>query len=292
MKQAGTIAFKVLYSRAYSSRMYQVALDERGIDARYSFWETPPERLSERVAALRDPDVMGAVVASPYKARVASLVDECHPLATRIGAITAIVNCGGRLVGYNTESPGLMRVLTEFARPAFDCHGKRAVIFGTGVTARAAVLILQENGIEEMIVIGRIEEQRRELQENFSTSIPGEHGTVHIQCALLGGEQAIRSLTRADIVVKAISLRQEDTAWLLAEKALPTGALVVDMLQNPPKTAFSLAANAHGCRFLGALYQALYQGALTFELWTDLPAPLKSMHATLGLVHGADRLRY
>jgi shikimate dehydrogenase len=92
-----------------SCDMQQAAFDAFGIEARYALWETPPDRLAERIASLRTPDKLGANVTIPYKEDVVRLVDESDSLAARIGAINTIVNRGGRLVGYNSAPLQVMR---------------------------------------------------------------------------------------------------------------------------------------------------------------------------------------
>ena len=62
-----------------------------------------------------------------------------------------------------------------------------------------------------------------------------------------------------------------DPAWL------PSGSLVCDIINNPPRTGLLRAAEARGCRVLGGLGMLVMQGALAFKLWTGREAPVRVM---------------
>jgi shikimate dehydrogenase len=153
VKQVGLIGYPV--SHSLSPQMQQAAFDALGIEARYVLWETQPGTLAQRIASLRSPGILGANVTIPYKEDVVSLLDEYDAAAVKIGAVNTIVNRDGRLVGYNTDAAGFIRALTDFTGCAFDCHGKKAVILGTGGAARAAAVALLENGVGELALLGR-----------------------------------------------------------------------------------------------------------------------------------------
>ena len=62
----------------------------------------------------------------------------------------------------------------------------------------------------------------------------------------------------------------------LGGQAAP-GALFVDIVYAPAHTAWLQAARAAGVRTLGGLPMLIYQGALAFELWTGVHAPVETM---------------
>ncbi|HEY7833651.1 MAG TPA: hypothetical protein VIG30_08790, partial [Ktedonobacterales bacterium] len=88
--RVGLIGHPVAHSR--SPALQQAALDACGIAARYELWDTPPEALAARVAALRAPGVLGANVTVPHKLAVMPLLDALAPSAARLaGAVNTIV---------------------------------------------------------------------------------------------------------------------------------------------------------------------------------------------------------
>jgi shikimate dehydrogenase len=282
MKQIGLIGLPVAHS--LSPRMQQAAFDASGLAARYVLWETQPEALPARVASLRAPEVPGANVTLPYKTDVLALVDAIEPLAARVGAINTIVNRNGRLIGYNTDVQGLLHALAGgFARP-FDGRGKCAVLLGTGGAARAAAVGLIESGVKELIVLGRTEAHLHALCQHLQNVARPAGSSASIEGRGLASSRAAEALARADMLINATSvgLAGKEQSVLIDVAALPTDALVLDMIFHPPETPLLRAAKAHGCRTLNGLTMLLYQGALAFEHWTGQTAPIEAMRQALG----------
>src|SRR6202140_4132097 len=153
VKHVGLIGFPVAHSR--SPQMHNAAFREMGFGAEYALWETPPGTLEKRVASLRAPAMLGANVTIPYKEDVVPKLDECDVLAGRIGAVNTIVHRNGKLVGYNTDAPGMLRALAECPGSPFDARDKETVILGTGGAARAAAVALLDQRAKSVCIIGR-----------------------------------------------------------------------------------------------------------------------------------------
>ena len=79
----------------------------------------------------------------------------------------------------------------------------------------------------------------------------------------------------ADLVIHATAVRDE----VLFE--LEEGQTLVDLPY--PRTATAEAAAAAGARVFGGLEVLVAQGAASFELWTESPAPVGAMRQALGL---------
>jgi shikimate dehydrogenase len=79
----------------------------------------------------------------------------------------------------------------------------------------------------------------------------------------------------ADVVIHTTPVRDE----VLFE--LGEGQTLVDLPY--PRTATARAAAAAGVRVLDGLEVLVAQGAASFELWTDRPAPVDAMRGALGL---------
>jgi shikimate dehydrogenase len=79
----------------------------------------------------------------------------------------------------------------------------------------------------------------------------------------------------ADLVIQATPVRDE----VLFE--LREGQTLIDLPY--PRTATAEAAAAAGARVLDGLEVLVAQGAASFELWTERPAPVDAMRRALGL---------
>ncbi|HKV60042.1 MAG TPA: shikimate dehydrogenase [Ktedonobacteraceae bacterium] len=278
MKQVGLIGYPVAHSR--SPQMHNAAFREIGFDAEYVLWETPPETLARRVGLLRAPDLLGANVTIPYKEDVVPLLDECDGLAIRIGAVNTIVNRNGKLIGYNTDAPGMLRALAECPGSPFNSRDKEAVILGTGGAARAAAIALLGAGAQSITLLGRDKARINILLDHLSAT-----ANRQINGALFNGAEARACLRTADLVVNAtsIGLKSSDDPLLIDVNLLPTSSVVMDMVFNAGLTPLLQAARAHGCFVMHGLSMLLYQGTLAFELWTGRDAPVEVMRKALGL---------
>jgi shikimate dehydrogenase len=101
-----------------------------------------------------------------------------------------------------------------------------------------------------------------------------QHALPHARVFSRGGEWP-PDATDADLVVNATSERDQ----VLVE--LHRGQTLVDLPY--PDTAMGAAARAAGAAVVGGLDVLVAQGAASFELWTDVPAPVGVMRAALGL---------
>lgn len=278
MKYAGLIGYPVAHS--LSPRMQQAAFDEYGIEALYVLWETAPDTLPARIASLRAPEMIGANVTIPYKAKALALVDERDALAIRVGALNTIVNRDGRLIGYNTDVQGFIRALAENAGHLLSGeNNRRAIIAGTGGAARAAALGLLENGFEELVLLGRTEAHLIQLQRDLQRIASLSGSAAHIRARRFGSSDLATLFARIDLLVNAtpVGLYENDAPLLLDVTLLPVTAVVMDMIFNPPETPLLRAAATHGCQTINGLSMLLYQGAQAFELWTGRDAPVAAM---------------
>ncbi len=294
---AGLIGHPVGHSR--SPAMQQAAFDALGIAARYVLWDTPPERLAERVAALRTPEMLGANVTIPYKTAVLPLLDAIAPEALRhAGAVNTIVReetaAGVRLVGHNTDVIALRRVLRE--QSAWS-EGRRVLVLGAGGAAQAALGVALLEGAEPWVATRRVEMARAALEALWQRSQhthdldaaaavrPCPPDWLARALALGDTPRLAATLAHTHVLINATPVgTQDSTASPLAPELLaqlPSGAYVFDMVYNPPVTALVRAARSAGLRASGGLPMLLYQGAEAFTLWTGMPAPLAVMRAAL-----------
>src|SRR6185312_160701 len=82
IRRVGLIGHPIAHSR--SPAMQQAAFDALGLPARYELWDAPDTvTLRERVAALRQPGMLGANVTIPWKEAVIPLLDDLDESARR-----------------------------------------------------------------------------------------------------------------------------------------------------------------------------------------------------------------
>jgi shikimate dehydrogenase len=204
----------------------------------------------------------GVNVTIPHKQEALRLADQATPRAGAIGAANTLTfDDAGGIHAENTDAPALIAALP------FAPAGRTALVLGAGGSARAVVWALMDGGASEVRVWNRTPERARAL------------------CAQLGGT-AVDRAEPADLLVNCTSIGLDGSP--LAFKQLPLGAdelrryeCVVDFVYRDRDTELVRAARARSVRVVDGLELLVGQGALSFEAFTGLPAPLDAMHASV-----------
>ena len=274
----GILGSPVAHSR--SPAMHNAAFRALGIDATYVAFEVAPARLADAVRGLAALGVGGVNVTVPHKEHVIDLLDEVSDAARAIGAVNTVVQRDGRLLGHNTDAPGLVRSLEDAKVPLRDA---RVVVLGAGGAARASVVGLARAGARQIVVAARRIEQAEALTERLSAGCPDTRLSV---CAM-AHDALSQAFKEATLLVQSTSatLAGQPGADAFAARlpwhALAPDARVVDLVYKPRETSVLQAARQRGLATVDGLGMLLHQGTRAFELWTGRPAPVSDMRAAL-----------
>ena len=100
---------------------------------------------------------------------------------------------------------------------------------------------------------------------------------------ILDGDWDIKDIIKSiDLIVNCtpLGMNKKDPLPIDA-KLLHKGLKLYDVVYNPLKTVFVIAACKKGIKASNGLGMLLYQGALAFELWTGQKAPISLMKKEL-----------
>ena len=267
-RSVGIIGHPVAHSL---SPIFQgAAFRAHGLDISYERWDTPGELLPARIASLRDPSCLGANVTIPHKEAVFPYLDELGGQSSRAGAVNTIVNREGRLFGFNTDGPGFIAALKNEAN--FDAAGRRFLLLGAGGAARGIAFALLEAGARSLAIWNRTANRAANLALALESAATGDQSISVTEAA---------DPSTVDCVINCTSVGMRgggaESATPCDPGLAPARSLFVDIVYAPERTPFLAAAEATGHRTLGGLPMLVYQGALAFELWTGIPAPIDVM---------------
>lgn len=250
-----------------SPAMHNAAFKKTGLDYIYLPFRVTPENLPGAISGLRSLNLRGMNVTIPHKVSVIPLLDELEPMAKKIGAINTIVNDNGYLKGYNTDAEGFLKSLSE---KDIAPSGKKIVILGAGGVSRAISFTLAEQGAE-IAILSRSQkiEWAEKLTINKSKVLAMELNDTNLKSVL----------SHADILVNATSvgMSPDTDNTLVPQELFRPGMLVFDVIYNPEKTRLLADAEKAGAVAVGGLDMLIWQGALSFELWTGIKAPADVM---------------
>lgn len=274
-KLCGLFGFPVEHS--LSPTMHNAAFQNSGLNWAYLPFAVHPDHLAKAVQGIHPLNLAGVNITVPHKQRVISLLDEIEPTAAKIGAVNTIVNCDGKLVGYNTDGAGFIRSLAEEAD--FRPQGKTVLMIGAGGAARAVAFTLALSGCKAIYFTNRTTETARELAQEIAL-----HCGTNTEVLPWGLKMPKEIVAGVDLVVQTTALGMWPN-WQAAPEfpfaAVHSGQLICDLIYTPRQTSFLQQAAAQGATVLNGMGMLLYQGVLAFELWTGQSAPIEIMKEAL-----------
>lgn len=225
----------------------------------YVLLPVSPDRLEQALRALPVLGFAGCNLTIPHKVAALALVDSVDATARRIGAInTVVVQPDGSLAGYNTDGFGYVHSLLD-EMPSWRADAGPATVIGAGGAARAVLVSLIEQGAREIRLCNRSQDTARQLAAELGSAVQA-----------VAWEQRHAALADAALLVNTTSLGMSGQAALdLSLDALPTGALVSDLVYVPMDTPLLAAARARGNPVVGGLGMLLHQARAAFERWFD-----------------------
>ena len=87
------------------------------------------------------------------------------------------------------------------------------------------------------------------------------------------------------VVINATSLGHHGSAPAVHPSWYSPESVAIELVYNPPVTAFMHAAQAAGARVENGLGMLIHQAALAFERWTGQPAPLAAYEQAAALAY-------
>ena len=254
--------------------MHNAAFSSLGLDYIYLPFRVEKGQLAKAIDGVRALNIRGLNVTIPHKVAVIPLLDGLETLAERIGAVNTIVNDNGHLKGYNTDASGFVKALLE---RGIEPQGKKIVILGAGGASRAISFTLAERDADLVILNRQLEiDWAVELASSISRFLGKE-----VKALELNEQNLSAVLKDADILVNATSVGMSPNSdeTPVPAKLLKAGLVVFDIVYNPIKTRLLTEAEVAGAETIDGLDMLVWQGALAFEMWTGVKAPVGIMKA-------------
>ena len=259
-----------------SPAMHNTAFQTLGLDYAYVSFKVKSLELRKAIEGIRGLNLRGVNVTIPHKVAVISLIDRIDPLAEKIGAVNTIVNDDGILTGYNTDAAGFLRALHE---KGIDVAEKKVLLLGAGGAGRSISNILAAEKAK-LTILNR--KQKISTMKDLAQRLVQYYG-ADVNVGELTNENLKKAINDVDILVNATSLGMSpdnDVTPVLAE-LLHADLTVFDIIYNPLPTRLLREAKAAGARTIDGLEMLVQQGALSFEKWTGIKAPVDVMRKSV-----------
>ena len=245
-------------SHSVSPAMQNAAIRALGLDAVYVPLRVDGVALAHVIRGLEAAGVAGNVTV-PHKVAAAQLLIRLTGVAKSIGAVNTFWSEGGRLVGDNTDVPGMLDALTTLKA------GDVWIVAGTGGSARAVVGAAKQRSA---LLLVRSRDPAR--------------GAAFAAWAREAGAEAVVDDGRsAAVAINAtpLGLQTTDPAPVSVERLHGVQA-VLDLVYAPGETAWVRQCRRAGLRAADGREVLVSQGAHAFErFFPDQRAPRQVMTA-------------
>lgn len=271
--RVGLISWPVGHS--LSPVMQNAAFEHLGLDWVYLPLPVQPGNLEEAIRGLVALNFAGCNISVPHKTHVIPFLDEITPAVAQMKAANTIKIVDGKVCGSNTDPDGFIGALRS---ADFQPEGTRILLIGAGGAARAALYGLSQVKGVQVHVLDVIEQQAASLVQDMRVLF-GENALDYLPY----GRPSFDTLRKqVDLVVNASPVGMHpnvDASPWPDDIDLPEQAAFFDIVYNPLETRFLSRAARAGRQTISGLMMLVKQGAVSFETWTNQPAPMDVMLA-------------
>lgn len=257
-------------AHSVSPIIHNNAFEKLGLNYAYLSFEVGKDNLKDAVQSIKTLNMRGVNLSMPNKKEVIQYLDEISETAELSQSVNTIVNDNGILKGYSTDGKGFFKSLEE---EKIFIKDKNITILGTGGASIAIISQAVFEGIKNIFVFKRDKnwEEQKKILDNIANKT-----NCNIELNSLEDKNILkRKIEESDLLINATSVGMKENISLIEDKSFFRKDLTVcDIIYNPVKTKLLQIAEKEGCKIINGIGMLLYQGALSFELWTNKKMPV------------------
>jgi len=250
--------------------MHNAAFEALKLDYVFLAFKVKSAEVGNAISGMRALTIHGLNVTMPHKNAVIKYLDEIDPAGKAIASANTILNKDGRLLGFNTDGVGALNALEQ---NGVEPRGKKVLLLGAGGAAKAIAYTLSQEA-DELVILNRTPKPATELanllKQKFHKKINADE---------LSPSTIKDNLVDSDVLINATSVGMKPNAnqtpvqpeWLKPDLA------VMDIVYDPIETKLAKDAKAAGAKVVSGVEMLIYQGAVSFEIWTACKAPVEVM---------------
>lgn len=258
-------------AHSVSPIIHNNAFKKLGLNYAYLSFEVNKDNLKDAVKSIKTLKMRGVNLSMPNKKEVIQYLDEISETAKLSQSVNTIVNDNGILKGYSTDGKGFFKSLEE---EKIFVKNKNITIFGTGGASISIISQAVFESVENIFVFKRDKnwEEQKKILDNIS-----DKTNCKIELYSLEDKNILkRKIEESILLINATNVGMKENISLIEDKSFFRKDLIVsDIIYNPTKTKLLQIAEKEGCKIVNGIGMLLYQGALSFELWTDKKMPVE-----------------
>ncbi len=260
-------------SHSKSPQIHTAVLEELGLDYEYECVRVQRGSLEEFISYAKEKGFRGFNVTMPHKIDIIPFLDWVDDEAKMYNSVNTVKIEDGKLYGYNTDGKGYLESIKE---KGFLCEGKNIVILGAGGAAATVAMKAAASFAASVTVLNRSRERSQRLYDNIK-----DKTGVEVFIDDLSTENIAKHCKNCDLLINGTPLGMHGIEQNFDSfeffNSLKKGALVSDMIYNPPKTEFLKNAEKNGFEILNGLGMLIYQGLIADEIFLEKSIDFKDL---------------
>lgn len=243
MRLFGLIGYPL--SHSFSKKYYTEKFEREGLrDCVYENFPIPSiDHLKE---ILRKPGLEGFNITIPYKEQIISFLHYASDVVKKIKACNCVKIVRGELKGYNTDVTGFGDSLKKKLNPVLH---KKALILGTGGSAKAVEYVLSKLGIPYKNV------SRKPSAKSFSYE--------QVTDSVIATHKLIINTTPLGMFPNTVE------APPLPYSSITRDHFLFDLIYNPEKTLFLQKGEKQGSQIQNGYEMLVLQAEENWKIWND-----------------------
>ncbi|MEG0275659.1 MAG: shikimate dehydrogenase [Coprobacillus sp.] len=270
----GIVANPIKHS--FSPMMHNTAFQTLGIDDVYLAFEVEDNKLEDFIISVKTMNIKGFNVSMPYKQKIMGYLDELSDEAKLCQAVNTVKYDNGKLIGHISDGKGFFLSCEE---KGWNIVNQKVVVLGAGGAANAIIVEAALLGAKEIIVYNRSDKPYiRELNNKLNCSIQLK--------SFEDLEELKKDLVDTYLLIQTTNVGMEpdvDGCLIPDSSYLSHDLKVADIIYKPAQTKLLKMASAKGLDCMNGEGMILYQGAVSFEYWTNQKMPIKEVKQALGM---------
>lgn len=256
--------------------MHNEACSLLNLDYVYTAFDVAPEDFKTAVEGLKALGAVGFNVTMPGKTILYELSDTLSDAAKLSQSVNTVLLKNNKIYGYSTDGIGYMRSLKEAGH---DIIAQKMTLLGAGGAATAICVQAALDGVKEIDLF------RRKSAKWNTTLAFADQLTSQTNCRVnvydLDDNSSLKSSIKdSAILTNATSvgmIPNEQNCLIPDSSFLHDGLIVSDIIYNPRETRLMKLGKQAGCMTINGLQMLLYQGAASFELFTNHQMPVEKI---------------
>lgn len=234
-------------AQSFSNKYFTAKFQELGL-MNFHHVVCPMQTVAEGLPAMLNdyPNLLGFNVTIPHKENILPFLDEQHEVVQKMAACNCVRVKGGNLIGYNTDVIGFKQSLL----PLLQSDHSKALILGTGGASKAVQFVLEELGIEYVLVSRKKDGEKTITYAELTEEIIQNYRLV-VNTTPLGMYPNI------------------DACPDLPYSFLGEKHLCYDLIYNPEETLFLKKSKEAGAVIKNGYEMLIIQAEESWRIWND-----------------------